>query len=114
MAETCFICTGSIPNNETPGAYPGALSRWDNETEICSLCGSAEALAPMFSEEARNLMVQSRETGDESLWVRGVLAGRDEVSKFHEASNAAMAELDSLRASPKLDKGSKTEDTHKE
>lgn len=112
MAETCFICTGSIPNNETPGAYPGALSRWDNETEICSLCGSAEALAPMFSEEARNLMVQSRETGDESLWVRGVLAGRDEVSKFHEASRAAMDELDSLKA--KLDKGSMRQEKHKE
>lgn len=37
-------CDGFIPNNETPGAYPGALSRRDNETEICSACGNLEAL----------------------------------------------------------------------
>ena len=33
-----------IPNNESPGAYPGALSRADNKTEICSDCGTSEAL----------------------------------------------------------------------
>ncbi len=45
----CPRCGGLIPNNESPGAYPGALSRVDNKTEICSSCGSAEAfdLLPM-------------------------------------------------------------------
>lgn len=33
-----------IPNNDTPGAYPGALSRTDNKTEICSFCGYDEAI----------------------------------------------------------------------
>lgn len=33
-----------IPNNEMPGACPGALSRADNKTEICSECGLDEAL----------------------------------------------------------------------
>jgi hypothetical protein len=33
-----------IPNNDQPGAYPGAISRADNKTEICSDCGTAEAL----------------------------------------------------------------------
>jgi len=41
----CPKCDGFIPNNETPGAYMGALSREDNKTEICSACGVAEALA---------------------------------------------------------------------
>lgn len=41
----CPICDGFIPNNLTPGLYPGALSRRDNETEICSECGQNEALA---------------------------------------------------------------------
>jgi hypothetical protein len=41
----CPSCKGYIPNNLTPGAYPGALSRKDNKTEICSACGTAEALA---------------------------------------------------------------------
>lgn len=42
---TCPTCGGSVPNNETPGAYPGAISRADNQTEICSACGTSEALA---------------------------------------------------------------------
>ena len=73
-AEICFICSGYIPNNETPGAYPGALSRWDNKTEICSLCGSAEAMAPLMSEQARDLMVAGRQTGEREFWVEGILS----------------------------------------
>lgn len=40
----CPRCLGFIPNSITPGAYPGALSRTDNATEICSDCGTQEAL----------------------------------------------------------------------
>ena len=40
----CPRCTHFIPNDDTPGAYPGAISRLDNETEICSDCGVEEAL----------------------------------------------------------------------
>jgi antirestriction protein len=40
---TCERCLGLIPNNTTPGAYPGAISRTDDETEICSDCGTDEA-----------------------------------------------------------------------
>jgi hypothetical protein len=47
----CPRCTGSIPNNETPGAYPGALSRTDNKTEICSECGTQEAFEQMLVGE---------------------------------------------------------------
>ena len=46
-APECPRCHGFIPNNETPGAHMGALSRLDNETEICSDCGTAEALEQM-------------------------------------------------------------------
>jgi hypothetical protein len=42
--KICPKCEGYIPNNVTPGAYPGALSRVDNKTEICSECGILEAL----------------------------------------------------------------------
>ena len=41
----CPNCGGFIPNNETPGAYMGAISRRDNKTEICSNCGTLEAMA---------------------------------------------------------------------
>ena len=40
----CPRCRGWIPNDITPGAFPGAMSRTDNETEICSLCGTLEAI----------------------------------------------------------------------
>ena len=40
----CPRCLGGIPNSEHPGAYPGALSRWDNATEVCSACGLDEAM----------------------------------------------------------------------
>ena len=46
----CPICYGHIPNDMNPGAYPGALARYDNETEICSDCGTAEALVGMFAD----------------------------------------------------------------
>lgn len=44
----CPKCSGYIPNNETPGAYAGAISRRDNKTEICSGCGMAEGLEDAF------------------------------------------------------------------
>lgn len=39
----CPRCAGFIPSNERPGAYRGALSRTDNETEVCSACGDVES-----------------------------------------------------------------------
>jgi hypothetical protein len=47
----CPRCNGFIPNNETPGLYPGALSRIDNETYICSACGEEEALVMLADKE---------------------------------------------------------------
>jgi RNA polymerase subunit RPABC4/transcription elongation factor Spt4 len=44
QVKICPTCDGFIPNNEMPGAYPGALSRRDNKTEICSSCGTQEAM----------------------------------------------------------------------
>lgn len=40
----CPRCGGMIPNDSQPGLYPGALSRDDNRTEVCSACGLDEAL----------------------------------------------------------------------
>jgi hypothetical protein len=53
--KICPKCSGHIPNNKTPGAYPGAISRRDNKTEICSACGTMEALEDFFGEEADTL-----------------------------------------------------------
>lgn len=43
-APICPRCGHYIPNDVTPGEYPGAISRWDNKTEVCSQCGTDEAL----------------------------------------------------------------------
>lgn len=39
----CPRCLGMLPIG-----YPGALSRVDNKTEICSPCGTDEALTDYF------------------------------------------------------------------
>lgn len=56
-APTCPRCGGFIPNDAMPGAYPGALSRTDNKTEVCSDCGTDEALEQFFGD---GLMPQSK------------------------------------------------------
>jgi len=35
---------GPCPSRENRGQYPGALSRLDNKTHICSQCGQDEAM----------------------------------------------------------------------
>ena len=40
----CPICGHFIPNDDTPGKFPGATSRRDNKTEICTSCGIQEAI----------------------------------------------------------------------
>ena len=40
----CPRCLHQIPNDQTPGAYMGATSRRDNQTEVCSKCGTEEAM----------------------------------------------------------------------
>lgn len=47
----CPRCSGFIPNNKTPGAYMGAISRRDNKTEICSACGTMEALEDLLDKQ---------------------------------------------------------------
>lgn len=47
----CPLCGGDVPNTEHKGKYPGALSRADNETEICSACGTAQALEQFANRE---------------------------------------------------------------
>ena len=40
----CPMCLNWIPNNKQRGIHDGAISRYDNETEICSACGTMEAM----------------------------------------------------------------------
>jgi len=42
--HVCPRCGGDVPNSEFVGQYPGALSRTDNDTEVCSQCGTDEAI----------------------------------------------------------------------
>jgi len=86
----CPICDGAIPNNENPGAYPGALSRFDNETYVCSACGQAEALTPMFSEDGKELMILGMQDDDWEAWSSGVLLGREPVDEMMDASKRSI------------------------
>ncbi len=59
----CPRCGGGIPDNEHRGEYPGALSRTDDRTEICSNCGNLEAIEQMHPRlsgfGSENIMPQS-------------------------------------------------------
>jgi len=44
----CPRCLGFIPSNAFAGEYPGAISRIDNKTEICSDCGTEEAIVALI------------------------------------------------------------------
>jgi hypothetical protein len=51
----CPRCTlNLIPSNDAPGAYPGAMSRADNKTEICSFCGYDEAVKQFFGADVQS------------------------------------------------------------
>lgn len=52
--KRCPNCDGYIPSNKNPGEYAGAISRRDNATEICSACGTMEALEDFFAKERTN------------------------------------------------------------
>lgn len=52
--KRCPKCDGYIPSNKNPGEYAGAISRRDNATEICSACGTMEALEDFFAKERTN------------------------------------------------------------
>jgi RNA polymerase subunit RPABC4/transcription elongation factor Spt4 len=54
VPKVCPVCEGWIPNNQEPGAYPGAVSRRDNTTEICSACGVEEATRDFRKNQARS------------------------------------------------------------
>lgn len=47
-SNTCPRCLGGIPRDDRRGMYPGALSRTDNKTYICSECGTQEAMEDLF------------------------------------------------------------------
>ena len=56
----CPICNGPIPNALHEGQYSGALSRVDNETEICSECGVMEAMQDLqkFADARRTVVIE--------------------------------------------------------
>lgn len=47
----CPRCSNFIPSNENPGAYPGGISRYDNETELCSSCCTDEAMVQFLATQ---------------------------------------------------------------
>ena len=55
MVDNNLLCPrcalNLIPTNDAPGLYPGALSRADNKTEICSFCGYDEAVRQFFNHD---------------------------------------------------------------
>jgi len=78
----CPICEGYIPSDERPGAYPGATSRYDNKTEICSACGTTEAVGPMIlGDEIYVLRDEAEEFTDDpwEIWCYIMANAKDQM-----------------------------------
>lgn len=63
--SVCPRCGGYIPNNDHPGAYPGATSRTDNKTEICSPCGTTEAMEDFLGAGVKSQELWAANIGKE-------------------------------------------------
>ena len=97
--EICPICNGAVPSEEHKGQFPGALSRFDNNEEICSLCGLAEAMTPFFSDEGRELMIMGREYDSFEVWSEGVRLGLPQCRELLIQQKESIARLKELEGS---------------
>jgi len=97
--EFCPICDGAVPSEEHKGQFPGALSRFDNNEEVCSLCGMAEAMTPFFSPEGRELMVVGLQNDDFELWAAGVQKGLPQCRELLIQQKESIARLKELEGS---------------
>jgi len=87
--KICPSCNGFIPNNETPGAYPGAISRKDNKTEICSACGVEEAVQSLISKRDANSIAWQSTVTEEMI----THLNENEISLLINALNDAVADI---------------------
>ena len=77
MDGDCPICMNWIPTNDKKGEYPGAMSRFDNDTEICSACGTGEAMMELSLAGFADAALSNTIYGDWDLWKAGILLQRD-------------------------------------
>ncbi len=94
--EFCPICDGAVPTEEYKGQFPGALSRFDNNEEICSLCGMAEAMTPFFSTKGMSLMQMGVQMQNFDMWADGVREGLPQCRELLEQQKLAREQLNRL------------------
>lgn len=81
----CPICLGWIPSDENRGEYAGATSRFNAarlptlmvSPEICSACGTAEAIMDLSLCVFEDIKLRDAIYNDWELWRAGVLIQRD-------------------------------------
>ena len=73
----CPICMNWIPTNSERGEHSGALSRFDDSTEICSACGTAETMLDLQLGDFKDAELSDGIYGDWAFWKTGVLLQRD-------------------------------------
>ena len=82
----CPRCGGDVPDTEHKGQYLGAISRVDNETEVCSKCGTEEAM----------LQMAGRLNGKETWWIGRHAESEDDIDERRRtAIEQIAAELES-------------------
>lgn len=93
----CPLCHGYIPNDKTPGAYPGAMSRVFENMEICSACGTAEAVGPLFGP-MQDIMEEAKEQGLSGLdlWAYTISNVKEYLPKELYGSESFEAEYEPI------------------
>lgn len=112
---SCPMCGETIPSAWSPGAYPGALSRIDNETEVCSRCGHVEGYVALGDLPSEFLGVVLRAAASAVFFERLAIArmlgfdprgkfGNDEVVEFLQERSAAEVRRGRRRLAPVPDR----------
>ena len=65
--KDCPRCGEPIPNREHAGQYSGAISRHDNVTEICSDCGTNEAIEDLEKQSAWTVLREWHDSLDNAV-----------------------------------------------
>lgn len=89
--KDCPLCGRPIPNSEYAGQYPGALSRLDNKTEICSDCGVSEALGDHFKKALNTLWDEMLAPAKSNVKIEKTYSVDVKVRMFVQAENASEA-----------------------
>ena len=104
----CPRCGGGIPSDAARGQYSGALSRADNATEICSRCGTDEAISHFYGWPwSRDLWLHPPGCAGECHGNQDIHTPEEDVARIQAALGAIIAPLIGARTAKERERTAK-------